>query len=346
MYVVLGAGVVGLTTALELKRQYPSSNVVVLARDLPGDSAPTYASAWAGGNWISSATDNGPQEEWDRVTYLKFQELAKAHPECGIEPMDLRSVYEDNIENVNLLSRVTNKIWYNDLVGGIKYLPKEELPQGTKFGFEVSTFVINVQKYLPWLQFEATKLGIEIRRAIIDDLSDIPGRFPTTSAIFNCTGLGSLALKGVEDHHVYPAKGQVYIVEAPPSGISKMYFRSSQRLGSHSTHVFPRGKDGGVVLGGCRLNGDSNEQFDPVIGQGIKERCCALVPELGRAENLRIIKQGVGFRPSRKGGARIELERKYGVKVIHNYGAGGSGYQASWGMAKAAVDLLRPSGRL
>jgi D-amino-acid oxidase len=75
-----------------------------------------------------------------------------------------------------------------------------------------------------------------------------------------------------------------------------MYFRSSQRLGSHSTHVFPRGKDGGVVLGGCRLNGDSNEQFDPVIGQGIKERCCALVPELGRAENLRIIKQGVGFR--------------------------------------------------
>ncbi|CAG9985016.1 unnamed protein product, partial [Clonostachys byssicola] len=345
MYVVLGAGVVGLTTALELKRQYPSRNVLVLARDLPGDSAPTYASAWAGGNWISSATDNGPQEEWDRVTYLKFQELAKTHPECGIEAMDLRSVYEDDIENVDLLSQTTNKIWYNDLVGGIRYLPKEELPQGTKFGFEVSTFVINVQKYLPWLQAEAAKLGIELRRAIIDDLSEIPGQLPTTSAIFNCTGLGSLTLKGVEDQDVYPAKGQVYLVEAPPSGISKMYFRSSQRLGSHSTHVFPRGKDGGVILGGCRLNGDSNEEFDSAIGQSIKERCCALVPELGRPEDLRIIKQGVGFRPSRINGARIELERKYGVKVIHNYGAGGSGYQASWGMAKAAVDLLRSSGR-
>ncbi|KAJ9419949.1 hypothetical protein FOXG_15614 [Fusarium oxysporum f. sp. lycopersici 4287] len=296
MHIVLGAGVVGLTTALEIKRQYPSSNVLVLARDFPGDSPPIYASAWAGGNWISSATDNGPQEEWDRVTYLKFKELVTTHPECGIEAMDLRSIYEDDIENVDLLSQVTQKIWYDQLVGGIKWLPKEELPQGTNFGFEVSTFVIDVQKYLPWLQAEATRLGIEIRRAIIDDLSDIPRHFPNTSTIFNCTGLGSLTLKGVEDHDVYPAKGQVYLVEAPPGGISKMSFRSSQRLGSHSTHVFPRGMDGGVILGGCRLNGDSNPQFDEAIGQGIKERCCALVPELGRPENLRVIKQGVGFR--------------------------------------------------
>lgn len=75
-----------------------------------------------------------------------------------------------------------------------------------------------------------------------------------------------------------------------------MYFRSSQRLGSHNTHVFPRGQDGGIVLGGCRLNGDLNEEFDPVIGQGIKERCCDLVPGLGKPEDLRILKQGVGFR--------------------------------------------------
>lgn len=93
---------------------------MVLARDLPGDYPPTYASAWAGGSWISSATDNDPQQEWDRDTYLKFQELAKTHPECGLEAMDLRSVYEDDIENVDLLSQTTNKTWYTDLVGGIK----------------------------------------------------------------------------------------------------------------------------------------------------------------------------------------------------------------------------------
>lgn len=75
-----------------------------------------------------------------------------------------------------------------------------------------------------------------------------------------------------------------------------MSFRSGERLGSNSTHVFPRGRDGGVILGGCRFNGDWSENFDPEIGEGIKKRCCALVPELGKPEDLRILKQGVGLR--------------------------------------------------
>ena len=32
----------------------------------------------------------------------------------------------------------------------------------------------------------------------------------------------------------------------------------------------------------------------------------------------------------REGGARIEAEIVNGKKIIHNYGAGGTGYQASW----------------
>lgn len=33
---------------------------------------------------------------------------------------------------------------------------------------------------------------------------------------------------------------------------------------------------------------------------------------------------------SRKGGARLERERIGQALIIHNYGAGGTGYQASW----------------
>jgi D-amino-acid oxidase len=149
-YVILGAGVAGLTTALELKSRVAEADITILARDLPGDTAPTYASAWAGANWISSALDNGPQEEWDRVTYLKFQELAKNSPASGIESMELRSIYDDEIENVNILSKTTGKIWYENLAGGIRYLAQDQLPEGAKFGFDVNTFIVNVQKYLPW----------------------------------------------------------------------------------------------------------------------------------------------------------------------------------------------------
>ncbi|KAH8722239.1 hypothetical protein BGZ61DRAFT_347861, partial [Ilyonectria robusta] len=251
-----------------------------------------------------------------------------------------------DISKVNILSEHTGKVWYDGLVGGIRHLEHGQLPEGARFGFEISTFVIYVQKYLPWLQAKLTMVGVEIHRAIIDDIADIPKRFPNVSAIFNCTGLGAFSLGGVKDTNVYPAKGQIYLVEAPRGGISKMSFRSGERLGSNSTHVFPRGRDGGVILGGCRFNGDWSENFDPEIGEGIKKRCCALVPELGKPEDLRILKQGVGLRASRKGGARIEKERKNGTTVIHNYGAGGAGYQASWGMARAAVDLLFPTAML
>lgn len=49
-----------------------------------------------------------------------------------------------------------------------------------------------------------------------------------------------------------------------------------------------------------------------------------------------------GLRPSREGGARVEREEISiggGEKrvVVHNYGAGGTGYQAGFGMALEAV---------
>lgn len=56
-----------------------------------------------------------------------------------------------------------------------------------------------------------------------------------------------------------------------------------------------------------------------------------------------------GLRPSREGGARIERDELIvaGDKrvIVHNYGAGGTGFQAGYGMAMEAVktveDVLR-----
>lgn len=53
-YVILGAGVVGLTTALELKDRYPESEVVIVAKFVPGDRSIEYTSPWAGANWMSA----------------------------------------------------------------------------------------------------------------------------------------------------------------------------------------------------------------------------------------------------------------------------------------------------
>lgn len=74
------------------------------------------------------------------------------------------------------------------------------------------------------------------------------------------------------------------------------------------------------------------------------KRAIALRPELvGKGqgiEGLDIIRHGVGLRPLRDGGPRIETDRVGGVSIVHNYGHGGFGYQASFGCADAAVKLV------
>jgi len=76
-----------------------------------------------------------------------------------------------------------------------------------------------------------------------------------------------------------------------------MAFRAPDR-GGEATHIFPRGNGGnsGIILGGCRRKGDWNGEPDLEFAEVIKRRCCALVPELGLPDDLRVIKHGVGLR--------------------------------------------------
>ena len=45
-----------------------------------------------------------------------------------------------------------------------------------------------------------------MRRGFVDDIRDVAKIFPGVKAIFNCTGLGSYHLKGVEDKSLYPTR--------------------------------------------------------------------------------------------------------------------------------------------
>lgn len=147
---MIGAGVAGLSTALQLKAVCPSAQVIICAQYIPGDSHITYTSPWAGANWLSAASDNGRQEEWDAVTYRRFSALAANVKEAGVEKMPIRAVFDNSIEESGVLSQGTGKVWYEKLVGGLKVLEKSEVPEGASWAMELDTFVINVQSYLPW----------------------------------------------------------------------------------------------------------------------------------------------------------------------------------------------------
>lgn len=78
--------------------------------------------------------------------------------------------------------------------------------------------------------------------------------------------------------------------------------------------------------------------------ESILSRTKALLPDLDSpvTEPLAVF---AGLRPSREGGARVAMEeialnfsKRKGV-VVHNYGAGGTGFQAGYGMAIEAVQI-------
>lgn len=108
-------------------------------------------------------------------------------------------------------------------------------------------------------------------------------------------------------------------------------------------YIMQRAAGGGTVLGGTYQKGQWESQADPNTAMRIMRRAVELCPELtgGKGvEGLDVVRHGVGLRPYREGGVRIEREVVEGVRVVHNYGHGGWGYQASYGCAEGVVELV------
>ena len=101
-----------------------------------------------------------------------------------------------------------------------------------------------------------------------------------------------------------------------------------------------RAAGGGTILGGCYQKGNWSPEIDPNLANRIMKRCVEICPELtgGKGvEGLDVIRHAVGLRPVRREGIRVEAEQLDSITVIHNYGHGGSGYQTSYGCAKAVL---------
>jgi D-amino-acid oxidase len=170
--VILGAGIIGLTSSLVLAHAYPNSNITIVAKHFPGDRSIEYTSPWAGANWSSMANDNGLLEKYDEVTFQRFGELMDGKivhgckvvnvgegNEIGLGRQQMWAILDAPIEETNLLTPQTGKIWYDELVGGLRNLTRDELPEGAVFGLEFpSTFRINTQVYLQW--YIHTSLGL------------------------------------------------------------------------------------------------------------------------------------------------------------------------------------------
>lgn len=176
--VILGAGIIGLTCSLVLANAYPKSTITVVAKHFPGDRSIEYTSPWAGANWSSMANDNGLLEKYDKITFNRFGQLMDGKPvhgckvvktgegnEAGLGRQQMWAILDAPLEETNLLTPETGKIWYDELLGGARRLKEEELPKDAVLGLEFpSTFRINTQIYLQWYAFLVSALATAVYR--------------------------------------------------------------------------------------------------------------------------------------------------------------------------------------
>jgi len=128
-----------------------------------------------------------------------------------------------------------------------------------------------------------------------------------TDIVVNCSGIHARTLGGVEDSDVFSARGQTVIAQLPQSYMNWAFFKRGAN--GESTYAIPR-DNGEVTLGGTYEEDNYSTDVDHETAAAIIYRCLATRPDLLPKDQPHLIikMHGVGFRPCRKGGVRVETE--------------------------------------
>ncbi|WP_028933310.1 FAD-dependent oxidoreductase [Pseudonocardia spinosispora] len=304
---VVGAGVIGLSTAIVLRDS--GYRVRVLAAAGPADTT----SAVAGATWFPYKVEPPDRAiRWSRVSRTVFDGLVE-RGEGGVLVRECRQFWRTPAPEP----------WWAEAVPDLHRLT--ELPAGFVDSYVFDQPVIDMRRYLPYLVERFVSGGGRIESARLGALDEAPG-----DVVVNCTGLGARDL--VADDAVYPIRGLVVRVTNP--GIDQV-LSDFDRPGGES-YVIPQPDS--CILGGTADEHEWDTTADPALALRIRGRCAELDPRLADAE---ILEHRVGLRPARTSGVRLELESVAGRPYVHNYGHGGAGVTLSWGCAEEVVEVIK-----
>jgi D-amino-acid oxidase len=304
--VIVGAGVVGLTTGISLAEAGLTTRVVTAA---PPSATTSVA---AGAMW--GPVRCGPAGRclrWSAIGLDVLSGLA-AEPASGVRLVSGREVAAEPATPPDWLS----------LLPDTRLLDPDELPAGFTAGWTYTAPAVNMPVYLEYLLGGYLALGGSVEYETVSALADV-----SAPLVVNCTGIGARTL--VPDESLVPVRGQVVIVENP--GITEFYIdHGDGDAGDDTDYVYVFPHEDVVVLGGTAHTGAADWAPRPEVSARIRRDCAAVYPALGEA---RVITERVGLRPVRPE-VRLEAETLPDGRVLwHNYGHGGAGVTLSWGCA-------------
>ncbi len=313
--VVIGAGIIGLTSSLRLRQA--GFEVSVIAKALPAQTT----SAVAGAFWYPyKVAPPARTHAWAERTYQEYLHQIE-HGTPGVHLVTVHEFFRREL---------ATPAWAG-LVQDFRPLAPAELPQGFDFGIGFSAPLIDTTEYLPHLHSELERAGVEIAVRALDQIEPLFDEYRT---VVNCSGIGAKTLAG--DDAVYPIRGQVKRVApavwADAQTERKILFYQEADA---AAYVIPRSSD--CVLGGTSEENDWETAPRAAAATRIRQRCEMLCPSVSE---LADVADAVGLRPGR-GEVRLEAEAPCaGSLLIHNYGHGGAGFTLCWACADEVVEII------
>lgn len=308
---IIGAGVIGLSTAHELASH--GHKVRVISDQEPLESV----SAVSAAIWFPYHSENSAAADVLLArTLARFQALSLI-PETGV---DLRF-------GMDIERRADADRSWTKHVADAQVVDASLLPAGALSATSATLPVITMPTYLSWLQNQCLRLGVSFESRTVTSIGELSGE---ADAVVLAAGLRGGELLG-DDESVYPIRGQV--------------IRLSNDVGLHDwlsdddhpegvSYIIPRRDD--IIVGGTDVDYDTNLEVDEQTATDMLKRAISLVPPLAQCE---VLEHKVGLRPARE---TIRLERVSGqdTTVIAAYGHGGGGVTLSWGTAQRVLELL------
>jgi len=242
--IVVGAGVVGLTSAVRLLEA--GHRVDVLARDLPRETTSAVAAAlW----YPHRALPQDRVTAWAATSYAEFAALASDAPESGVRL----------VPGTEVVAATEPDPWWVAAVPSL-----QRVSQGWSFVAPV----VEMPVYLAWLTARVELLGGTLTRLNLRVLPD------GGDVVVNCSGIGARLLAA--DPAVTPVRGQVVYVDQRGLGLDRWWLD-----GAGPTYVVPRAHD--IVIGGTDEPGEWSRSPSAQSAADMLERASLLVPELALA---------------------------------------------------------------
>lgn len=340
---VIGAGVVGLCTAVRLlERAIPT--VVYAERRFSQASGARGLSSVAAPAMFTPYTGAAPDRlaRWCRSSLDEYLRLAQHPDETGVSMGTLREY---------CYAPHTPDAPFTDL---LPERPLETIPPGFAHAYDTRRPHILTARLLPWLERRIAGLGGTFVTRSVQAPAELFDLGHAT--VVNCTGVSAAGV--ASDPLVRPLAGQVLHVPNTV-GLTRSVQDDARRPGcSHATYVFCY--DDRLVLGSTFHEGVWDEAASAAAERDIIDRCRDLLRIDGweRWQDLAagdVVARFVGLRPGR-GRPGITEDPRVEVKaagqapdgrprrIIHNYGHGRSGVTLAWGCADEIAALTANGG--